>query len=66
MTHISPVAFGLISLAFVVGTPLKAQTQWQVTKTFHIGGEGGWDSVTVDPPNHLLFVTRTTHTQANR
>ena len=53
-----------ISLAFAGTTPLTAQTQWQVTKTFHIGGEGGWDYVTVDPPNHRFFVTRSTHTQA--
>lgn len=44
--------------------PASAQTNWQVLKTFHIGGEGGWDYVTIDAPNHRLFVTRTTHTQA--
>lgn len=44
--------------------PLAAQAQWQVTKTFHPGGEGGWDYATVDAPNHRLFVTRSTHTQA--
>ncbi len=44
--------------------PLGAQTQWQVKTTFHIGGEGGWDYVTVDAANHRLFVTRATHTQA--
>lgn len=52
----------LLSLAGIV--PCLAQTDWEVTRTFHIGGEGGWDYVTVDPPNHRLFVTRTTHTQA--
>jgi outer membrane protein assembly factor BamB len=57
------VAVG-VSLAFAGLAPLTAQTQWQVTKTFHIGGEGGWDYVTVDPPNHRFFVTRSTHTQA--
>jgi DNA-binding beta-propeller fold protein YncE len=44
--------------------PLTAQAQWQVTNTFHPGGEGGWDYVTVDAANHRLFVTRATHTQA--
>lgn len=44
-------------------TPLHAQS-WHVTSTFHPGGEGGWDYVTVDAPNHRLFVTRATHTQA--
>lgn len=62
--RIHPVALGLISLVFAGVAPLHAQTQWQVTKTFHVGGDGGWDYVTVDPANHRLFVTRTTHTQA--
>lgn len=44
-------------------TPLHAQS-WHVATTFHPGGEGGWDYVTVDAPNHRLFVTRATHTQA--
>src|SRR3984957_9786328 len=57
-------AFVAISLAFAGVAPLTAQTQWQVAKTFHVGGEGGWDYLTVDPPNHRFFVTRSTHTQA--
>ena len=44
-------------------TPLRAQS-WHVATTFHPGGEGGWDYVTVDAPHHRLFVTRVTHTQA--
>ncbi len=49
--------------AFFCLTPLMAQN-WHVASTFHPGGEGGWDYVTVDAPNHRLFVTRATHTQA--
>jgi DNA-binding beta-propeller fold protein YncE len=44
--------------------PVSAQTNWKVLNTFHIGGEGGWDYVTVDPPMHRFFVTRATHTMA--
>lgn len=44
--------------------PASAQTNWKVLNTFQVGGEGGWDYVTVDPPNHRFFVTRSTHTQA--
>jgi hypothetical protein len=51
----------LLALAVL---PAAAQSNWQVQRTFHIGGEGGWDYVTVDAPNHRLFVTRTTHTMA--
>jgi DNA-binding beta-propeller fold protein YncE len=49
------VLFGVLSCA-------SAQTNWKVDKTFHIGGEGGWDYVTVDNSHHRLFVTRSTHT----
>ena len=42
--------------------PVLAQAQLDVTRTLHIGGEGGWDYVTVDAPTHRLFITRSTHT----
>jgi DNA-binding beta-propeller fold protein YncE len=49
---------------FIAGLlPFAAHAQWEVTKTMHIGGEGGWDYVTVDAASHRLFVTRSTHTQ---
>lgn len=51
-----------ISVAFAGLAPLCAQPHWQVAKTFHVGGDGNWDYVTVDAPGHRLFVTRTTHT----
>jgi DNA-binding beta-propeller fold protein YncE len=44
--------------------PAIARAQWAVEKTFHVGGDGGWDYVTVDAPAHRLFVTRSTHTMA--
>ena len=55
----------LLGLALAAGLQLPASAQttnWQVRNTFHLGGEGGWDYVTVDAPNHRLFVTRATHT----
>jgi hypothetical protein len=33
-----------------------------VSQTLHVGGQGGWDYLTVDPANRLLFVPRSTHT----
>jgi hypothetical protein len=42
--------------------PALAQSQWAVTRTLHIGGEGGWDYLTVDPKTHRLYVPRSTHT----
>jgi DNA-binding beta-propeller fold protein YncE len=39
-----------------------AASDWKVANTFHVGGEGGWDYVTVEPATHRLYVTRSTHT----
>jgi len=35
---------------------------YSVSQTFKIGGEGGWDYLTVDPEHNLLYVPRSTHT----
>src|SRR5438105_794042 len=51
------------SLLLLAGCQLAlAQTEWEVVNTFHIGGQGGWDYLTVDPQTHLLYLPRTTHT----
>lgn len=52
------------TLVAVACLPVFAQAQWEVTRTFHVGGDGGWDYVIVDAPSHRLFVTRSTHTMA--
>ena len=55
----------IASIAFLLFggvLPATAQSNWEVAKTFHIGGNGGWDYLTVDPDSHRLFVPRSTHT----
>ena len=49
----------LLSAAFV---PASAQSEWKVARTIHVGGDGGWDYLTVDSASHRLFVPRSTHT----
>ena len=51
-----------VVVAIALGGIASAQGNWAVEKTFHIGGEGGWDYVTVDAANHRLYVPRSTHT----
>jgi len=53
---------GAFALLLVAGGLSVSAQSWQVMKTLPIGGEGGWDYVTVDASTHRLFVTRTTHT----
>jgi outer membrane protein assembly factor BamB len=54
----------LLLILFSATGILLAQSEpdWHVVKTFHIGGQGGWDYLTVDPQTHQLYVPRSTHT----
>jgi hypothetical protein len=45
-----------------LSAPVAAQSNWAVEKTFHVGGDGGMDYVTLDANHHRLYVPRTTHT----
>jgi DNA-binding beta-propeller fold protein YncE len=47
---------------FALSSPVAAQGTFAVEKTFHVGGEGGMDYVTLDAKNHRLYVPRSTHT----
>jgi DNA-binding beta-propeller fold protein YncE len=57
-----------LALALVFGASVLAQGQstaarsYAVSQTFHLGGEGAWDYLTVDADHHLLFIPRSTHT----
>src|SRR5262245_54542651 len=49
-----------IVFAFLVGLPLFAQSGgYHVLQTFELGGDGAWDYVVPDPPEHRVFVART-------
>src|ERR1700674_3229730 len=49
-------------VSFGLSSPVAAQGTWAVEKTFSIGGDGGWDYVTMDAKNRRLYVPRSTHT----
>jgi hypothetical protein len=49
-------------VSFTLSARVAAQGTWAVENTFHIGGEGGMDYITVDAKNHRLYVPRSTHT----
>jgi hypothetical protein len=50
---------GLV-LLFIAAPPLFAQspTAYRITHTYTLGGDGGWDYIVPDPPNHRLFIGR--------
>ena len=52
---------GALVLTFAI-TALLAQSPstYRVTHSYTLGGDGSWDYVVPDPPNHRLFVARQT------
>ncbi len=47
----------LITLAHAV-LPALARAQYGIITTYAVGGEGSWDYVVPDPPNHRIFIGR--------
>ena len=49
----------LLLVAALLGQaePLAA-ADYAVSRRFALGGTGGWDGLTVDPPNHRLYIAR--------
>jgi YVTN family beta-propeller protein len=56
----APAVVALCALAFSPGS-LGAQGPFQVQHEWKLGGEGGWDYLSVDPQSKLLYITRGTH-----
>src|SRR5215467_1837055 len=52
----------IVAASFTLSARAFAQGEWAVEKTFHVGGEGGFDYITVDANSHRLYVPRSTHT----
>src|SRR5580765_2115889 len=46
----------VLSLAVVILA--QSSSSYRVTHTYALGGEGSWDYVVPDPPNHRLFIAR--------
>jgi outer membrane protein assembly factor BamB len=50
----------VLVLALAAATSLLAQSSssYRVTHTYTLGGDGRWDYIVPDPPNHRLFIAR--------
>jgi hypothetical protein len=64
-------AISRLSLAIFANSFARAQSSpsapsetgpYRVSQTFHVGGQGAWDYLTVDPEHKLLYVPRSKHT----
>jgi DNA-binding beta-propeller fold protein YncE len=63
------ITSSLVAVGLAVFTAVLADAQsppdsgpYKVAEIFKVGGEGGWDYVTVDPEHKHLYLPRTTHT----
>jgi hypothetical protein len=52
----------IVVASFTVTARALAQGEWALEKTFHVGGEGGFDYITADAKSHRIYVPRSTHT----
>jgi hypothetical protein len=48
----------VLALAGVVALLAQSSPSYRVTQTYTLGGEGRWDYVVPDPPNHRVFIAR--------
>jgi DNA-binding beta-propeller fold protein YncE len=48
----------LVITTGLVSTALAQSSPYRVTHTYTLGGDGGWDYVVPDPPQHRVFIGR--------
>src|SRR6202045_3651115 len=48
----------VLTLATVTSLLAQSASSYHVTHTYTLGGDGGWDYIVPDPPNHRLFIGR--------
>ncbi len=48
----------LLALSTLASLFAQAPASYRVTHTYTLGGDGSWDYIVPDPPNHRLFVAR--------
>jgi outer membrane protein assembly factor BamB len=49
-----------LSLALAASLLAQSSSSYRVTHTYPLGGNGSWDYIVPDPPNHRLFIARQT------
>lgn len=55
------VAPAALALCLLAATPLRAQGPYHLEHEWKLGGDGGWDYLSVDPQSKLLYITRGNH-----
>jgi len=48
----------VLTLATITSLLAQPSSSYRVTHTYPLGGDGSWDYIVPDPPNHRLFIAR--------
>ena len=48
----------VLTLAIVTSVLAQSSPSYHITHTYTLGGDGSWDYIVPDPPNHRLFIAR--------
>lgn len=48
----------MLTLATLASVFAQPSSPYQLTHTYKLGGDGSWDYIVPDPPNHRLFIAR--------
>jgi hypothetical protein len=49
---------GVVMVISATAAAGQQATTYSITHTYSLGGDGGWDYILADPPNHRLFIAR--------
>src|SRR5215831_4225095 len=50
----------VFACTFVLSALAQSSAPYSISQTYTLGGDGFWDYVVPDPPNHRLFIARQT------
>ena len=57
------VSLFLLSSRLALSAQLSESLKFTITNRYNVGGEGGWDLITLDTKHHHLFISRSSHVQ---
>jgi hypothetical protein len=55
----------IVAASFTLSARAFAQGRWAVEKTFHVGGKGGFDYITIDAKSHRLYAAPSKQSRSN-
>jgi len=61
MLKLSPKFVSVVAFLFISLSAIAARAAYHQVAKYDVGGDGGWDYLTVDDSSNRLFISRGTH-----